>query len=119
METNEDFQATLKGVLSSTLDMVIATKLVPYPGTPLYESDRANAVFSLFPYNCRFMHERRVEETIALEKYLYKKFYFRFGQVMRLIRVMLRAPFGDTMKLAADFIAFLFRPKKKEHPDFL
>ena len=118
-ETREDFALNIRGLLQSPLDFIIATKLVPYPGTPLFAKERANITFNLLPYASSFTHALPDAEVIAWEKELYRKFYLRPAQLLRLARCMARAP-RQSLKLGLSFLAFLCRPRPdREHPDFL
>ncbi|NQS99905.1 MAG: radical SAM protein [Candidatus Omnitrophica bacterium] len=118
-EQPDDFSCTLKGALSSSLDLIIATTLVPYPGTPLYEQMKDRISFKLIPYQSRFKDDRSKHELIALEKELYWKFYFRPVQILRLVRIGMHSPY-QSLRLLISFLAFLLKPRKEnEHPDFL
>ncbi|MDD5440387.1 MAG: radical SAM protein, partial [Candidatus Omnitrophica bacterium] len=114
-----DYTETLFGVLGSPLDFLIATKLVPYPGTPLFEKEKDKIIFELMPYRSTFMHEVSSGEVIRLEKEIYRRFYFRPRQMMRLLKVFMRSPFQSIMLLMS-FVKFLGKKAdRKEHPDFL
>ncbi len=118
-EEEEDFQATLKGVLAAPLDFIIATKIVPYPGTPMYEKEKNNSDFSLMPYRCDFRNGRPSSEVMRLEKEIYRKFYLRPGMFVRMAGILAGCP-GQSLSLAWDFLKFIFKPKTdKDHPDFL
>jgi len=118
-DDHNDYTETLEGALRSTLDFLIVTKLVPYPGTPLFEREKDKIEFGLLPYRSRFKHEVSGSEIIRLEKEVYRRFYFRPAQILRLAFVCMRSPF-QSFKLLLSFLGFLEKPKiDKEHPDFL
>lgn len=118
-EQRDDFSRTVNGVLNSPLDLVIATKLVPYPGTPLYEQMKDKIEFSFSPYKNHFSDNASDLELIGQERELYRKFYFRPAQIWRLWRIGFYSPY-QSARLLVSFMSFLIKDKeKKEHPDFL
>jgi len=117
-EDRDDFRRTLEGVLMSSLDFVIVTKLVPYPGTPLFDKERHRIRFTLFPYESSFNGALPEDEMIRLEREVYRRFYFRPVQIWRLMRVFMRTPILS-MQVFISFMRFLMTSGEKEHPDFL
>jgi len=118
-EKKEEFLKTASGIMASDLDLLIVTKIVPYPGTPMFEKEEGRIDFSLFPYASDFKEKASEEEVIEIEKSIYRRFYFRPMQMFRLFRIFMRAP-RQGMKLFISFLLFVFKKKEnKEHPDFL
>lgn len=118
-QQQDDFTYTLEGVLNSPLDFVVVTKLVPYPGTLLYEQMKSKVNFNLIPYEDHFSDSAIDSQVISLEKQLYKKFYFRPKQALRLLRICFSSPY-QSIRLFIPFMNFLMRRgEEKEHPDFL
>ncbi len=119
VEGAADFSQTLEGLLRSPLDLVIATKFTPYPGTPMFEKLKNKVKFNLIPYECRLIERAKDLQAIGLERRLYRRFYFRPAQMARLARIVFRSPFL-AVRVFVSFMAFILRPhNEKEHPDFL
>lgn len=99
VETEHDFQQTLKGVLDSPLDLIAASVLTPYPGTPFFDKVRNDIVFSLIPYECRFKDESISLNAMKRERTLYMRFYLRPITVWCQLRRFLRFPLRSTRLL--------------------
>ena len=99
VETEQDFQETLRGVLASPLDLVGVNILTPYAGTPFFEKVKHDIVFSLIPYECRFKDESISLNAMKRERTLYMRFYLRPITVWRQLRRFLRFPLRSTRLL--------------------
>lgn len=118
-ENFSDLKVTLRGLLDSPLDFAIVTKLIPYPGTPLFVKEKDKIEFSIMPYLSSFRFETDEFNPIEAEKEIYNKFYFRPVQMARVARILCKTPV-QSLKLAKSFVGFLLRKdKNKDHPDFL
>jgi len=96
VETEQDFQETLRGVLDSPLDLVGVNILTPYAGTPFFEQVKDDIVFNLVPYECRFKDESISLNAMKRERTLYVRFYLRPIMVWRQLRRFLRFPLRST-----------------------
>jgi len=95
VETEEDFQETVRNVLASPLDLIGVNRLTPYAGTPLFEKARDDIVFSLVPYECRFKDESISRNAARRERLLYRRFYLRPVMFWRQLYRALRFPLGS------------------------
>ena len=93
VETEADFQETVRGALASPMDWLGANILTPYAGTPFFEQFRDDIVFSLFPYECRFKDESIDRIATDRKRRLYYRFYFRPKIMWLQLRRFLRFPY--------------------------
>ena len=116
-ETEADFQETLRGALSSPLDLVGVNIITPYPGTPYYEQVKEQVDFSLVPYECRFKDEQVGLTALRRERELYMRFYMRPSVILRQMRLVLRFPLRAT-KLVLMLLRYQTRRlRSHERPD--
>ncbi len=92
VETEADFEATVRGVLESPLDLIGVNVLAPYGGTPFFERMREELEFNLIPYTCQFKDAALVERGRKRERQLYRRFYLRPQIVWRQLGAVLRFP---------------------------
>lgn len=94
-ETIVDLEKSINLAKKLNLDYAIISKLIVYPGTPLYEKLKDKIDFSLFPYKNEFKNGLKNEEYKKWEKKFYEEFY-------------LRRPSYMTKKL----LTFFFKPRE-------
>lgn len=92
IETEEDFQETIRGVLDSPLDLIGVNIITPYGGTAFFERVKDDLVFSLIPYECRFKDESVVRAGLDRERRLYRRFFLRPSVILRQFRSVMRFP---------------------------
>ena len=99
IETEEDFQETLQGALAAPLDFLGVNILAPYAGTALLEAGKADIVFNLIPYECRFRDASVNHNAERRERTLYLRFYLRPSVILRQFRIFMNSPLS-TMRIA-------------------
>ncbi|MCX6915854.1 MAG: radical SAM protein, partial [Verrucomicrobia bacterium] len=93
-ETEEELRATIDFAVSSRLHMAGFWILNPYPGTPIYEQFKAlgrlpNDVNSIdYDYGRAPFNGSEVPDKTfyGLHREAYRRFYFRPGRIMRILR---------------------------------
>ncbi len=92
VESEQDFEETIRGVLSSPLDFIAVNIMTPRAGTHYYEKMAEYYSFNLLPYACqlRDKHVHRLAEKRL--KTLYRRFYFRPSVLLRHLGYVLRDP---------------------------
>ncbi len=98
-ETEEEFQATYRGIMDSPLDFISINILTPYKGTPFFEQVKDEIDFSLIPYVCRFKDDSIARRTAVHERRLFRGFYLRPSTIWRHRGLVLRYP-HRTLRLA-------------------
>jgi len=99
VETDADFEETVRGVLMSSLDLVGVNILTPYAGTGFFDKVKDDLVFQLIPYECRFRDGAINLTALCRERDLYRRFYLRPVMGWRLLRRFLRFPLRSTRLL--------------------
>lgn len=92
IETEADFQETVRGVLGSPIDLIGVNVITPYGGTPFFERVKEELVFSLIPYECRFKDEELRRSALARERRLYRAFFLRPSVMLRQLWAVLHHP---------------------------
>ncbi|MBL7777669.1 MAG: radical SAM protein [Chitinophagales bacterium] len=91
-ETENDFQKTVEFAITSDLSLASVGGITLYPGTPLYERNKNQIDFSLFPYINRF-HDIEVEKRyLRWEREFYNKFFFRSAYFKTVATTFLTKP---------------------------
>ncbi|HOV75281.1 MAG TPA: radical SAM protein [Candidatus Hydrogenedentes bacterium] len=98
VETEADFQQTLRELLRSPIDLIGVNVVTPYAGTPYFDRVKDDLIFSLIPYECRFRDRRFMDEAVARERRLYRRFYLRPSVMLRQLRAVMRFP-GQSLRL--------------------
>lgn len=91
-ETDADFEDTVTGALAAPLDFLIISIMIPYAGTPFFESYKDQIRFNLLPYQCEYTDATIQERARRRYKRLYLKFYCRPVIVFRHFFYVLRHP---------------------------
>ncbi|HOZ49688.1 MAG TPA: radical SAM protein [Candidatus Hydrogenedentes bacterium] len=99
VETDQDFQETLRGALASPLDLIGVNILTPYAGTPFFDKVKDDLVFSLIPYECRYKDESIGVTAMKRERILYMRFYLRPAAIVRQLRYFFAFPLRTTRLL--------------------
>ncbi len=92
IESEEDFQETLRGALAAPLDFLAVNIMTPYAATPYFEQAADEIEFNLLPYHCAFK-DPHIEAVARLRSHqLYRRFYLRPSVVIRKFHYVLRNP---------------------------
>ncbi len=119
VETADDITENKDGLRRSKLDFVIVSKLTPYSGTPLFERLKDSMEFTLFPYHNFFKDMAYENRMIAIEKELYRAFYWRPNTLFSLFRIMVENP-RDFFNTGVLFLKFMLaKDQDKQHPNFI
>lgn len=92
-ENEETFNHSIQLACTADLDYVIVSKIIPYPGTRLFERLKNKIDFSLFPYLNRFSETESDEKYLQRERKFYRKFYFRPRFILKSIFNFIRSPY--------------------------
>jgi anaerobic magnesium-protoporphyrin IX monomethyl ester cyclase len=110
-ETRKDFLDSIQFAINADLDYITVNKLIPYPGTPLFDKLKAEINFSLFPYKNEWINTEVEKQLNSLEKEFYRKFYFRWRYVFKTFKKIWEHPleYLDNVKKLGSYI--LSKPK--------
>ena len=92
IQTEEEFERDIRLAKKTALDYITAEKVIPYPGTPLFEQMKDEIDFQLFPYKNRLKDAQEEIKIFQWEKEFYSKFYIRPGYMLRMLMRSLRFP---------------------------
>lgn len=85
-QTGRELEEDMAQAIECDFDHIIVSRVIPYPGTALFETQKQDWNFSLFPYHLRLKDVHEEEKFIDWERRFYRKFYFRgkyFGKQIR------------------------------------
>ena len=91
-ETIVDLEKSIKFAKENSLDCIAVSKLIAYPGTPLYEKLRKEVDFSLFPYKNIFKNGLKDDEIFRWQKRFYREFYFRPTYIAKKAQLIFSKP---------------------------
>lgn len=117
-ETKEDFMKSVNFAIDADLDYITVNKLIPYPGTPLFDMLADKLEFSLFPYKNAWKDQTIDQHMEQLEKEFYKRFYFRSRYVLKNVGKVLQHPLEYAQSLSK-LTAFLFTNQDASRSDFI
>jgi anaerobic magnesium-protoporphyrin IX monomethyl ester cyclase len=117
-ETREDFLESVNFAIEADLDYITVNKLIPYPGTPLFDDLQKELNFSLFPYTNEWKDPTVDKHMDALEKEFYKRFYFRWSYVFKNMGKVCAHPLEYLYSLRK-LTAFLFTKQEASRSDFI
>jgi radical SAM superfamily enzyme YgiQ (UPF0313 family) len=101
VEEREDFEQSLKLARDLRLEFIAVSTLVPYPGTELFDMERENVLFNLFPYSCQFTDQA----TTQREAEFYRRYYLSPSYLLTGMSRFARQP-GETLKASAEFVRY-------------
>ncbi len=111
VESRKDFEKSIKLSRESSLDYIVVTKLVPYPGTPLFEKLKDDINFSLLPYRNEFKNKDLNRKYMLWEKEFYKRFYLSPKNIVRKITLIPSQP-RETINGLRNLFNYIFSPIK-------
>ncbi len=106
VEMESDLKETIRLAKSSKLDYAIASKLVIYPGTSLYDEAGEHVDFQLMPYTNRFNNEELERRALRWEKLFYRRYYLSPSGLIKFFLLLARHP-GPTVQGLFDFLRFI------------
>lgn len=90
METDEDFEQTVRFALDSKITFASFCELTLYPGTELYELNKEEVEFSLFPYVNRYKNPEAAARFERWSKEFHRRFYHRPQSVYNLSKTFVK-----------------------------
>lgn len=102
VENREDFEQSLRLARELNLEYIAVSTLVPYPNTELFERERDDIEFSLFPYSCAFKDQASTDR----EAEFYRRYYLRPSVMVRKIGSFARHP-GESLIAAKEFLYYV------------
>ncbi len=111
VESREDFEKSIRLAKRSALDYIVVSKLIPYPGTPLFEKLKDDIEFSLLPYKNEFK-DRSLEKKYKLwEKEFYRRFYLNPKNLLRMVVLLIFHP-KQVISGLHIFLSYILSPIK-------
>ncbi len=92
IETDEDFEQTLRGALKAPLDFLTLNIMTPYAGTPFFNQIREQIDFNLTPFRCDYKDPNLAQIATQRKRRLYLRFYLRPSVLYKHVRWILRHP---------------------------
>lgn len=118
IETEEDFNETLKLAKKCKLDYCTIFKTVPYPGTAFFNDMKEKIDFSLFPYKNRLKDVEFEKKLTAWEGRFLKEYYLRPKYIASRAKFFIRYPL-ESMRGGFYLISHLVCSKDKTREDFI
>ncbi len=118
-ETGDDLRAGIELAKEAALDFVGVSTLVPYPGTPLFESGDYEVTFELLPFYSHFADPEIIEIGKRREKEFYREYYYRPRYAMSRLGLLVKNPLV-ILKAAASLSRHLIRSREAgKHGDLI
>ena len=92
-ETNETLQDTYDMIEDLKIDRAAVLKLIPYPGTPVYDTEYKNKVLTkkfedFTQWQLVFNHKNLSAENLkSIVKKSYKEYYLRFSWLLKYFKI--------------------------------
>ena len=117
-EDDKAFQESIDFAVKADFDYVIASELVLYPGTELFDQLKHEVDFSLFPYRNVWHGAERRDIVRKREKEFYRKFYFRGRYVGKTFGKFIMHP-TEYIVNVFKLTSYLLKPAKEVRADYL
>lgn len=115
-ETDEDLGKSIELAKKCNFDYVVASSLIPYPGTEMFEQLKKNIDFSLMPYRNKFADNAIDLKGRRMEQRFYREFYLRPGYAIRKIPFFARRP-AEAFHNLRKLLGFIFHVEQKDRQD--
>ncbi|MBP7653307.1 radical SAM protein [Candidatus Dependentiae bacterium] len=116
-DSYENIKKKINEFLKLKLDLMSVCKLIPYPGTVLFNKFRNEIDFSLYPYKNIFKNSNYEKYSVNLEFYLLLRFYIRPLNMLKIFARMFYYPAQTFSFIFRFFKYILFKSFYKE--DFI
>ena len=117
-ETEEDFQETLEIAKKCKLDLIICSRMAPYPGTDISIGKREEIEFSINPFICRYKDESYEKEIEKKVRSFYKTVYFTPSFLLRSLKWFIKYPL-KSISGGLVFLNYIFGGFRKRSRDEL
>lgn len=91
VETDEDFEHTLRFIKQSSLTLVGIGQITLYPGTDLFETFKDQLEFKLFPYSNKFK-DPSVYSTFEKRRKKFNSTFYLSSKMLNVIKIGLLSP---------------------------
>ncbi len=108
VETDEDFEMSVNYAIDADLDYVVVSAIIPYPGTPFFETLKEEIDFSILPYKNEWRDQSLTLRAKEREKEFYRRYYFRQRYMKNSLGRISRHPV-DFIKNSAKLASFMLK----------
>lgn len=113
-ETKEDVKKSINFAINAGFEFIVVSKLMPYPGTPLYEELKEGVSFSIIPYENVFKDSSIEKRAYDFQRYFMRRFYFSPKVIRKIIRNRFKFAFSELASNSTSFLKYLFSSSKKQ-----
>lgn len=119
-ETKEDVKKSIDFAIKAGFEFIVISKLMPYPGTPLYNQLKADVNFSLLPYKHAFKDEAIEKKAYLHQRYFMKRFYFNPKVITKIIKNRFNFAFSELLQNSSSFLKYLTKSSLgKKRKDYI
>lgn len=118
LETEIDFEDSVKFAIDTDLDYITAFEFITYPGTAIYDEMKEQVNFSLMPYKNEFIDKNTHNVSQKRVKQFYKRFYLRPSFILTKGLYHLKKPI-ELMVNFYKMLLYQFSTPSKSRNDYL